>query len=65
MFAPRPTRPGSRRAKARAPLSDFSLPGGVVEVGETLAAAVARKLMEEVGIEANHRLNRHMEAIVH
>ena len=53
--------------RARAPLiGHFSLPGGVVEVGETLAAAVARELMEEVGIEAEIiAFNRHMEAIVH
>jgi 8-oxo-dGTP diphosphatase len=39
--------------RARVPLlGHFSLPGGVVEVGETLAAALARELMEEVGIEA-------------
>jgi 8-oxo-dGTP diphosphatase len=51
--------------RARAPLiGHFSLPGGVVEVGETLAAALARELMEEVGIEAEiTAFNRHVEAI--
>jgi 8-oxo-dGTP diphosphatase len=49
--------------RARAPLvGHFSLPGGVVEVGETLAAALARELMEEIGIEAEIiALNRHVE----
>src|ERR1700722_973520 len=53
--------------RARAPLiGHFSLPGGVVEVGETLVDAVARELMEEVGIEAEIiAFNRHVEAIVH
>jgi 8-oxo-dGTP diphosphatase len=51
--------------RARAPLiGHFSLPGGVVEVGETLAAAVARELMEEVGVAAEIiGFNRHIEAI--
>jgi 8-oxo-dGTP diphosphatase len=51
--------------RARVPLlGHFSLPGGVVEVGETLAAALARELMEEVGIEAEIiAFNRHVEAI--
>ena len=38
--------------RARAPWAGaFSLPGGVVEVGETLEAAAARELSEEVGVE--------------
>ena len=30
----------------------FSLPGGIVELGETLHEAALRELMEEVGVEA-------------
>jgi 8-oxo-dGTP diphosphatase len=53
--------------RARAPLiGHFSLPGGVVEVGETLVAAVARELEEEVGVSAKIiAFNRHVEAIAH
>jgi 8-oxo-dGTP diphosphatase len=53
--------------RARAPLiGHFSLPGGVVELGETLAAAVARELNEEVGVEAQIiAFNRHVESIAH
>src|ERR1700685_271170 len=52
--------------RARAPLrGHFSLPGGVVEVSETMAAALARELMEEVGVEAEIiAFNRHVEAII-
>jgi 8-oxo-dGTP diphosphatase len=51
--------------RARAPLiGHFSLPGGVVETGETLAQAVARELEEEVGVSARIvAFNRHVEAI--
>lgn len=51
--------------RGRAPwLGAFSLPGGVVEVGVTLAEAVARELMEEVGVEARIvGFVRHVEPI--
>jgi 8-oxo-dGTP diphosphatase len=53
--------------RARAPLiGHFSLPGGGVEVGETLGQSLARELAEEVGIEAEIvAFNRHVEAIAH
>ena len=52
--------------RAREPMiGRFSLPGGVVEVGETLHEAVARELDEEVGVEADIiAFNRHVEPIV-
>ncbi len=51
--------------RARAPfLGHFSLPCGVVEIGETLAAAVARELAEEAGVSARIiGFNRHVDAI--
>jgi len=53
----------ARRAKA--PLEGlYSLPGGVVELGETLSAAAARELTEEVGVEAgDFRFLEHLESI--
>lgn len=40
-------------ARGRPPLDGlFSLPGGLVEPGETLAEAALRELHEEVGVEA-------------
>ena len=43
----------------------FSLPGGLVELGETLEEAALRELREEVDVEARIvGFNRHVEAIV-
>jgi len=52
--------------RARAPGRDlFSLPGGVVEAGETLTEAVAREVLEETGLTVEPvRLAGHREVIV-
>lgn len=52
--------------RTRPPMAGrFSLPGGVVEVGETLEEATARELFEEVGVEAEIiAFNRHIEPIL-
>jgi len=52
--------------RAREPMAGrYSLPGGVVEIGETLAEAVRREVLEEVGIEAEIvAFNRHVEPMV-
>jgi 8-oxo-dGTP diphosphatase len=52
--------------RARAPLVGlFSLPGGVVEIGETLHEAALRELDEEVGVKAEIlTFNDHVESIM-
>jgi 8-oxo-dGTP diphosphatase len=53
----------ARRGRAPWP-GAWSLPGGVVEVGETLIEAAARELMEEISVEAeDYRFVRHVEPI--
>jgi ADP-ribose pyrophosphatase YjhB (NUDIX family) len=51
--------------RARAPLKGlYSLPGGVVEIGETLREAALRELAEEVGLRAEIlAFNQHVESI--
>jgi 8-oxo-dGTP diphosphatase len=52
--------------RTRAPLEGmYSLPGGVVEIGETLREAALRELAEEVGVTAQIiAFNDHVESIV-
>jgi len=52
--------------RAREPMAGrYSLPGGVVEIGETLVDAIGRELAEEVGVEAEIiAFNRHVEPIL-
>ncbi len=51
--------------RARAPLAGlFSLPGGLVEVGESLTEAALRELREEVEVSARViGFNRHVEVV--
>ena len=53
--------------RAVAPMAGrFTLPGGLVEPGETLADAALREMREEVGVEARILgFNRHVEVIEH
>jgi 8-oxo-dGTP diphosphatase len=52
-------------ARTRPPYAGaFSLPGGIVELGETLTDAALRELREEVDVEARIiGFNRHIESI--
>ena len=52
--------------RARAPLIGlYSLPGGVVEIGETLHEAALRELGEEVGLKAEIlAFNEYVESIM-
>jgi len=52
--------------RARAPLAGlYSLPGGVVEIGETLQEAALRELAEEVGVSARILgFNDYVESVV-
>jgi 8-oxo-dGTP diphosphatase len=52
--------------RARAPLLGlYSLPGGVVEIGETLREAALRELSEEVGVAAEILgFNDHVESVI-
>ena len=52
--------------RAQPPMAGrFSLPGGVVEVGETLIQAAQRELFEEVSVEAEIiGFNRHVEPVL-
>ena len=52
-------------SRAGAPFAGrYTLPGGLVEPGETLAEAALREMREEVGVEAAIlQFNRHVEVI--
>ena len=55
----------ARRAKPPG-AGRFSLPGGLVEPGETLAEAALRELAEETGVVARIiGFNRHVEVVEH